>query len=985
MRLRRNYEKRGLRTLTSVSRVMLVLLALFIGVLGLGISIGYAELQRGLPGVDELQAVFSSSGSELPAPTRFYDRTGEIAIQELLHPLAAERTWFHLPSDPDAYDFQSIVSATVAAQDASFWSNPGFQLGEVFHVLTADPGENGVGYENASISQQLAQYFLQPLQDASIDPLARYLRSVLLASRLNDAYAKEQILEWYLNSAYYGNLAFGIDAAALVYFGVHASDLSLAQAAMLAPIVQNPELNPIDSPQEAGDRQAETLREMARLGYIEEQEQQLALRATLDIRGSEEVRDGLRTSGFNAYTWKQLLALMGPQLAYRPGLQVRTSLDLEMQLQADCTAHSYLARMRGENPALVLPALDGSGCTAAVSLPPLRPGDIGLDHRISDISVVIIDPFTGEILSLVDTQGTFSLQSSHAVVADRDRDLGTAFYPFIYLTAFSRGFAPGTMVLDLPAEASVALVGDSMLPPIDWHDYNGPVRMRTALVGSYEAAAERTLDLVGVGNVLHNTRQMGISSVDAPEVDNQLLLSQGEAEANLIDMTFAYALMSNSGSMVGVALTGSDQANGPGALDPIAILLVEDALGNEIFTVEPEVRVVLSPQLAYLMTDMLTDEVARWGVHGQSSPLEIGRPAGVMVGTTHEASDNWTIGFTPARAIGVWVGNTDESMVGVSTLNGAAPLWHALMRYSTQDLPLQGWSIPPGVTEMEVCDPSGLLPTLYCPDTVREVFVHGTEPTSYDHLYRPFRVNRETGNLATLFTPLDLVEERVYLVPPPEAMEWARQVGIEQPPQEYDSIYVQPEIDPAVNITSLEPFAYASGELLIEGNAHPEGFVYYRLQYGAGINPTRWIQIDEDIDEEVHDGILGLWDTEGLNGLFTLQLVVVREGDRVDTAAIPVTIDSMPPLVQLIEPQSGQEFSRAEDEEVIIEIEASDETGLSQVAFYVDGRRFRVVDALPYSASWTIANVGEHTLFVRVYDLAGNSTQSDGVTIVVVP
>jgi hypothetical protein len=268
---------------------------------------------------------------------------------------------------------------------------------------------------------------------------------------------------------------------------------------------------------------------------------------------------------------------------------------------------------------------------------------------------------------------------------------------------------------------------------------------------------------------------------------------------------------------------------------------------------------------------------------------------------------------------------------------------------------------------------------------VNEVFIHGTEPTAYDHLYKPYRVNKETGNLATLFTPLELVEERVYMVPPPEALEWARQVGIEQPPQEYDSIYVQSDINPDVNITSLDPFMYASGELLIEGNAHPEGFLYYRLQYGMGINPTRWVQLEEDIQEEVRDGVLGTWNTEGLNGLYTLQLVVVREGDRVDTAAVPLTIDNQPPLVQLVTPQEGQTFSITQDVNAIIRAEASDETGLSQVAFYLDGRRISLVEVLPYTTLWDIVGTGEHTLFARAYDLAGNSAQTPRVTIVVTP
>jgi membrane carboxypeptidase/penicillin-binding protein len=985
MRKRRKDSRRGLRNLARAVSILLVFLSLMLGLVGLGISISYAELQVGLPAVEELENILVSTAGGFPAVTLLYDRTGENVIQELLHPLAEERIWFRLPSDSDADAYQWIVTATLASQDVSYWSNPGFQPSHVLQTLRDSYVGNAAEIGGETISQQLVQNLLQPVQDVSIHPLARYLRSVLLASRLTETYSKEQILEWYLNTAHYGNLAYGIDAAALVYFGVHASDLSLAQVAMLAPISQTPERNPIDAPDEARSSQIETLGEMTRLGFIGESESHQAMAASLDQRGSEEVRSGLQTSGFNAYAWSQMVSIMGDEFMHRPGLRVRTSLDLPMQLQADCTLRTHLARMAGGSPARVQAALDGAECVAAVYLPPLRPGDIGVDHNISDISAVIMDPFSGEILSLVDTQGTFSLQRSQVLAADWERELGSAFNPFIYLTAFSRGFAPGTMVLDLPLEISSAPGSDPQQSPIDWSEFRGPVSMRTALVGSYEAAAARTIDLVGVGNVLRTAQQMGITSVGAQQVDYELMLSQGEAKASLIDLTFAYSLMANNGSMVGVDLAGEAEVAGSRTLEPLAILLIEDASGNEIYQAVPEARAVLSPQLAYLMADVLSDEVVRWEIFGQSNPLEIGRPAGTIIGTTPASSDNWAVGFTPSHVIGVWVGNVSESMVGVGALNGGVPLWHALMSHATQNLPLQGWSPPPGMSEMDVCYPSGLLPTLYCPDVVREVFIQGTEPSSYDHLYRPYRVNKETGKLATLFTPLELVEERVYMVPPPEALEWAQQVGIEQPPQEYDSIYVQPEIDPAVNLTSLEPFAYASGELLIEGSANPEGFVYYRLQYGAGINPTRWVQIGENIDELVQDGVLGVWDTTGLNGLHTLQLVVVREGDRVDTAAVPLTIDNLPPLLQLTDPQPGQQFSRSQNDQVMIQVQASDETGLAQLAYYVDGRRIEVIEAPPFTAAWTITGGREHTLFVRAYDLAGNSTQSETVTIEVIP
>jgi membrane carboxypeptidase/penicillin-binding protein PbpC len=681
-----------------------------------------------------------------------------------------------------------------------------------------------------------------------------------------------------------------------------------------------------------------------------------------------------------------MLAIMGPQYAHRPGMQVRTTLDLDLQLQADCALRTHFARLGGDSSPQVQSASDGSECVAGLGLPPLRPSDVGLDHRVSDIASVILDPFRGEVLSLVDTRAMLSSQSAPLFLSNTDRDLGSAFYPFIYLAAFSRGFAPGTMIMDLPPELDGAAVEAIGQASYDWADFHGPVSMRTALVGAYQAAAVRTIELAGEGNVLRTGQQMGVIGMNDPEAYDPIALSQGEATASLLDMIYGYAVIANNGTMIGVDLSSIDADIASQNPAPIAITLIEDAGGNEIYAMQPDVRAVLSPQLAYLMADVLSDEVARWDTLGQSNPLELGRPAGAMVGMTSSTNDNWTLGFTPTRAVGVWIGNTtDENMVGIGPLNGAAPLWHALMEYATTDLPAQGWSMPPGISEMEVCDPSGLLPTQYCPHVVREIYIHGTEPTSYDTLYQPFRINRDTGKLATLFTPLDLVEECVFMVLPPEAEAWAQYMGIEQPPQEYDSIYVQPGFDPEVNITSLEPFSYVRGVLSLEGNARPEDFLYYRLKYGEGINPTRWVQIGVDLDEPVWDGVLGEWDTSSLNGLYTLQLVVIREGDRVETAAVPVTIDNLAPDVQWIAPEQGQQYRLGLVDEVIIQVEVVDETGVARVMIYVDERRIETLENPPFTTTWRIAGMGEHRISVRAYDLAGNLAQIDGLTIEVIP
>ena len=421
------------------------------------------------------------------------------------------------------------------------------------------------------------------------------------------------------------------------------------------------------------------------------------------------------------------------------------------------------------------------------------------------------------------------------------------------------------------------------------------------------------------------------------------------------------------------------------SLDPIAIIQVENASGRVIYGYAQEERAVLSQQLSFLLADVLSDEAARWPAYGHSNPFEIGRPAGVLSSTTIEGYDNWTIGFTPSHLVGAWLGNLNDSpMRQMNPLNGATPIWHAVIRYATRETPREGWALPPGVSLIEVCDPSGLLPTKYCPNVVREVFMHGTEPTHYDNLYQPFLINKETNKLATLNTPLEYVEERVYLIPPPEAVEWARQVGIEGPPQEYDTQYEGLEVDPHVNITSPLSFDILRGDVIIQGNARPEAFQYYRLQYGRGLNPSRWIQIGEDKTTPVNEGVLGRWDTEGLNGLYTLQLLVVQSDGRIATAATHVTIDNQPPQVQLLSPESGQEYTWPEDREVVIEVTVFEEVSLEKVVFYVDNKPIDTVTAAPYSSRWQLGLAGEHTVYVRAVDIAGNETDSEQVKITIV-
>ncbi len=610
----------------------------------------------------------------------------------------------------------------------------------------------------------------------------------------------------------------------------------------------------------------------------------------------------------------------------------------------------------------------------------MRPGDAGVDHNLDAAALVVIEPSSAEILSLVSVQ----LPDDRTSLAfDLPRRAGSLLYPYIYLTAFARGSTPGTMTLDIPMGTTGQGEASEGVLPVGIGQVQGPVRMRTALANAYPAAARHTLNLVGAENVLRTAQQMGVPLLVEPET-NPAEVASGRGELSLLDLTYSYGILANGGRVRGSSSRLHRSLADSEALTPTAILRVEDAAGRSLYSYQPEERVVLSPQLAFLMTDALSDEAARWPTFGRGNPLEIGRPAGAYAGTTVGGQDNWTLGFTPLRVIGVWLGNLEgEPMHGIGPTNGAAPVWHAVQRYASRDLEAEAWPAPPGISFVDVCDPSGLLPTDHCPDVVREVFVQGTEPSFYDSLYQPFRINKETGKLATMFTPLELVEERVFLIPPPEAAPWADMVGIEQPPTEYDVLSAVPSSDPDVRIDSPEAFQNLRREVIIRGSVSAEGLSYYRLQYGQGLNPTRWVQIGKDVEAEVSNSVLGRWETEGLTGLYILQLVAVLEDGRVKTAAVPLMVDNTPPELLLVSPEDGRRFSLAREEILVIEVSATDDLSLARVEFFVDGKRIAGTSAPPFSTRWPLDRPGEHTVSARAYDAAGNLAETEEVAIAV--
>jgi len=583
------------------------------------------------------------------------------------------------------------------------------------------------------------------------------------------------------------------------------------------------------------------------------------------------------------------------------------------------------------------------------------------------------------------------------------RQPGSSFKPFTYITLLAQGHNAAHMFLDV-RQAFRQPGGTPYVPENYDRKYHGPQRLRLALARSYNIPAVEALEIAGVDNVIRTAHRLGINTLDRGLDYYGLSLTLGGGEVHLLDMAYAFSVFANNGEMHGVPLLEEQLREGYRQLDPVAILRVEDRDGNLLFSYDkPSSVTILEPQLAYLMNDILSDEQARWAAMGHPNPLELSndRPAAAKTGTTNDFRDAWTIGYTPQLVVGVWVGNTDNSMMNnLPGLRGAGPLWHAVMEYALRDEPPAAFTRPEGLIERSVCALSGKRPTDHCPTTT-ELFVPGTEPTEECSIHQTYHVNRETGRLCTVHTPPELCEERVYEVYPPEAVSWIASLEEdkrpETPPTQYDTIYGPSRADAEVAITSPESYAYISGIVPIEGNARGGDFNFYRLVFGKGLNPTSWIQIGPDHGEQVDHGLLENWDARELDGLYSLRLQAVDHASNLRETTIQVTVDNISPTLDLNYPEEGSEYESGYHEWVNVNAEVLDYS-VDRVEFYEypGGKSaeppnllpFAVRQVAPFNVNWTLdssTNLGLHTFYVVAVDAAGNQAKSNLVTVQVVP
>ena len=919
----------------------------------------YAYFAQDLPDASALEQTQQNEAFET---VKIYDRTGQHLLYEVPdpRPFRGDRTYLRIDEIP-----QVLKDATIALEDRSFYQNPGVDPRGFARALVSTLSGSQV-QGGSTITVQLIKNVLIPTEERSVLSINRKIKEYIMALEYSRRYSKDQFLEWYLNNNFYGNFAYGPEAAARVYFDKHAKDLTLAEAAMLAAIPQYPALNPINNPTKAKERQKKALDAMVAAGYITPQEAEAAFAEPLKVRQETEERfNFLDAPHFSLYVLdllkKEYNTPQQPFFIWQRGLKVYTTLDLDLQKKAEEIARKHIAALKKEAE------------------------EKKLDRLVTNASVVAIRPQTGEILTMVGSLDYNDKSIDGEVnIALSDRQPGSSFKPYNYLTAFEQGtFTPATMVMDV---RTVFL--DPPNPPYvpENYDrkYHGPVSLRAALANSYNIPAVWLLNKVGVKNVVETAHRMGINTLNKDYYG--LSLTLGGGEVRLLDHTYAFSAFANGGVLAGRRIPEEQQRPGYRKVDPVAILQVVDRDGNILYKYDhPDSERVTDERFAYLITNILSDNNARAPMFGLNSVLKLSdRPAAAKTGTTDDFKDNWTLGYTPQLAVGVWVGNAKgEAMGRVSGVAGAGPIWHDVMEYAhaQRKEPVLNFIEPPGLVWVTVCVPSGLLPTPDCQRRTKELFVIGTEPKINDTVYQAYEVNRETGKLATEYTPRELVERRIYEIYPPEAADWVREKGIPQPPRLYDDAYGPGPADPEVGIISPAPYSFVRGGVPIIGNARPGNFRSYKLEFGPGLNPPQWTQIGPEHYNAVGNAPLEYWDTTTLNGLYTLRLAVSQHDGNIRTAAVQVTVDNISPTVEILHPGDGDLYLMEQDEWVSITADATDDWAMDRVEFYMDNNLLGTHTVAPYSHRWTIVMSDTIPIAGQIISVTQVVTQPDGTLV----
>ncbi|MBZ0276300.1 MAG: transglycosylase domain-containing protein, partial [Anaerolineae bacterium] len=672
--------------------------------------------------------------------TFFYDRNGIQLYEAFGEGRRTKAQYSQFPQD--------LINASVAIEDDNFFTNPGIDVPATMRAFAQYVGIGEGSTGGSTITQQVVRNILFDFEYRAERSIQRKLEEIVLALALTQRMSKENILELYLNEIYYGNLAYGAQAAAQTFFGKDVSELTLGEAALLAGLPQAPaELDPLNPDPAVQDavyaRWRQVLERMVVHHYITNEQRNDALRQGLTFTSPAV---SLQAPHFTVYAQKQLEELM-TELGYSPeeitkgGWQVYTTLDLRINALTEQAMREQVTRLAANN--------------------------------VSNAAVVVLKPLTGEILGMVGSVDYNNDDIDGRVnVAIALRQPGSTMKPFTYSAAMESGLTPADVIWDTPTQ--IGIPGQQMYEPVNYdRSFHGPLIMRTALANSYNIPAVQTLRRVGVDRLLELLQRFGVESLGNDASRYGLSLTLGGGEISLIEMANAYSVFANQGVYVPTT----------------AILCVLDNDDNILYQYENGCprgnqvdktvnrsgfgRQALDPRIAFIISDILSDNNARSAAMGANSPLNTSPlVTSVKTGTTNDVKDNWTMGYTHNVTVGVWVGNSrGEPMVNSSGLTGAAPIWNRVITsiYNDQSLlasfavngQLQNDQIvpPSGVSLQQICDVRRLRdPATDC-SRVNEWMLDGPAgiPDGEGNMYYPpaqaRQINQPGGPVLTEVSP----------------------------------------------------------------------------------------------------------------------------------------------------------------------------------------------------------------------------------------
>lgn len=663
------------------------------GLLGV-LVLAFLWFAKDLPSPNKINARVSAQ------TTKLYDRTGQTVLTEIYGD--KNRSIIEFDQMP-----KTCKDATVALEDKNFYKQGAFSpmgVGRAFTgVIFKDPSRGG----GSTITQQYVKNaFLTGDRTFS-----RKIKELMLAIQIELLYKKDDILKLYLNEIPYGSTAYGLQAAAKTYFGKDAKDLDLPQCAMLASLPQAPTyFSPYGENKDALIvKKNHVLQLMADQHYITEDQAKAAM--GVDVLAQlhpQSLYANVTAPHFVQFVREQLEEKYGVKRVNEGGLKVITTLDLSKQKLAE---EAIAANMK------TVKSFGGSNA-----------------------ALVSSDPRNGQILAMVGSADYNNEEYGTYNVASARRQPGSSFKPIAYATAFKKNWGPGSTIYDVSTD-----FGGGYKPANYTLRTYGVQSMRSALAGSLNISAVKTLYLAGVPETLKTAKDLGITTLDQSAENYGLSLVLGSGDVRLYEMVNAYSAFANEGKRN----------------DPVYFTKITDTSGKVVDEHKDSDRgkQVIDPQIAYLVSSVLSDNNARAYVFGSRNPLTLGsRPVAAKTGTTEKYRDAWTMGYTPQLATGVWAGNNNNKSMTAAAASASAPIWNYYMSRATKDDPVEQFKRPSGIKEVTLDANTGKLPTTATRQKRTDVFPSWYKPQNPSGTTTG-RIDKVSGKLATDCTPPDAIEE----------------------------------------------------------------------------------------------------------------------------------------------------------------------------------------------------------------------------------